>query len=194
MPTFEPSLELLKQLLLNPRYSILFLLLLIASVSDCRSYRIPNWLTFGGTTFALLYSLVVPFAPKLGFGWALGGYALGLCFMLPLYVLGAMGAGDVKLMAMVGAFLGLSDVIYAVLFVFALGGVMAVAHALWHQSLARMFSNTRLALRTLWFSTRGGQPPDAPNTNRPSVGKLPYALSIFLGTATFMVASQLGYA
>ena len=56
MTDFKALLELLGMLFADPRHSILLALLLIASISDCRSYRIPNWLTFGGTTFALLYS------------------------------------------------------------------------------------------------------------------------------------------
>ena len=65
--------HLQSRLLINPRYSILFALLLAASISDCRSYKIPNWLTFGGSAFALIYSVFSPFSPQRGFGsghWA----------------------------------------------------------------------------------------------------------------------------
>ena len=186
-------LELLGMLFADPRHSILLALLLIASISDCRSYRIPNWLTFGGTTFALLYSLVVPFSPQMGFGWALGGFALGLSFMLPLYMLGVMGAGDVKLMAMVGAFLGLNSTLYAVLLVFICGGVSALAYSAWRHSLQQLFSNVQLKLRTLLVSSLGGSPPDAAMSS-PSAGRLPYAVSISLGTLIFLIARQLGYA
>ena len=156
MKDISSLLELLAMLIINPRYSILFALLLAASISDCRSYKIPNWLTFGGSAFALIYSLVVPFSPQLGFGWSLGGFALGLSLMLPLYMLGMMGAGDVKLMAMVGAFLGMTHTLYAVLFVFASGGLAALVYALWHQSLLRMASNIKLSLTSMLFSTMGG--------------------------------------
>jgi prepilin peptidase CpaA len=193
MTDFKAVLELLAMLLADPRYSILLALLLIASISDCSSYRIPNWLTFGGTTFALLYSLVVPFSPQMGFGWALGGFALGLSFMLPLYMLGVMGAGDVKLMAMVGAFLGLNSTLYAVLLVFICGGVSALAYSAWRHSLQQLFSNVQLKLRTLLVSSLGGSPPDAAMSS-PSAGRLPYAVSISLGTLIFLIARQLGYA
>jgi prepilin peptidase CpaA len=193
MTDFKAVLELLAMLLADPRYSILLALLLIASISDCSSYRIPNWLTFGGTTFALLYSLVVPFSPQMGFGWALGGFALGLSFMLPLYMLGVMGAGDVKLMAMVGAFLGMTNTLYAVLLVFICGGLLALAYSAWRHSLRRLFSNVGLKLRTLLVSSFGGLHPHAAMTG-PSAGRLPYAVSITLGTLIFLLARQLGYA
>ena len=194
MNQIDSLLELLRMLLSDPRYSVLFTLLLLASVSDCRSYRIPNWLTLGGTAFALAYSVAVPFSPRLGFGWALGGMALGLCFMLPLYVLGVMGAGDVKLMAMVGAFLGLYSTFYAVLFVFAVGGFAAVAYAVWSRSLVRMAGNVRRALQTMVFSTLAGFRPAAAMPPGASVGRMPYAVSISLGTLAYVLAHQLGYA
>jgi prepilin peptidase CpaA len=169
-------------------------LLLIASISDCRSYKIPNWLTFGGSAFGLIYSVFVPFSPQLGFGWALGGFALGLSLMLPLYMLGMMGAGDVKLMAMVGAFLGMTHTLYAVLFVFVSGGLAAVVYALWHQSLLRMAGNIKLSLTSMLFSTMGGMRPQMPVLGNESIGKLPYAVSITVGTTAFLIANQLGYA
>jgi prepilin peptidase CpaA len=194
MKDLTSLLELLGMLLINPRYSILFALLLAASISDCRSYKIPNWLTFGGSAFALIYSFFIPFSPQLGLGWSLGGFALGLSLMLPLYMLGMMGAGDVKLMAMVGAFLGMTHTLYAVLFVFVSGGIAALAYALWHQSLQRLASNIKLALSALLFSTMGGLRPQMTPMGNESIGKLPYAVSITFGTTAFLVANQLGYA
>ena len=193
MKDISSGVELLAMLLNNPRYSILFVLLLIASISDCRSYKIPNWLTFGGSAFALIYSAVVPFTPQLAFGWALGGFALGLSLMLPLYMLGMMGAGDVKLMAMVGAFLGMTHTLYAVLFVFVSGGLAALVFALWHRSLPRMLGNIKLTLESMMLSTIGGMRPQMPMVHGASVGKLPYAVSITFGTTAFLIANQLGY-
>jgi prepilin peptidase CpaA len=194
MKDMSSVVELIGLLLKDPRYSILFVLLLVASISDCRSYKIPNWLTFGGSAFALIYSAVVPFTQQLGFGWALGGFALGLSFMLPLYMLGMMGAGDVKLMAMVGAFLGMTQTLYAVLFVFVSGGLAALVFALWHRSLPRMLGHIKLALESMLMSTMGGMRPQIPALGKQSIGKLPYAVSITFGTTAFLIANQLGYA
>jgi prepilin peptidase CpaA len=194
MNDLASALELLGMLFSNPRYSILCALLLIAAISDCRSYKIPNWLTFGGSAFALIYSAMVPFSPQLGLGWSLGGLALGLSLMLPLYMLGMMGAGDVKLMAMVGAFLGMTHTLYAVLFVFAAGGLGALAFALWHQSLPRMLGHIKQTLGAVLMSTMGGLRPQLGLAEGQSIGKLPYAVSIFAGTTAFLIANQLGYA
>ena len=102
----QALLSLLWMLLSDPRILVLFALLLIASVNDWRSYRIPNWLTFGGWLFALLSGVLMARTPSAGAIQALSGLALGFVLLLPCYALGVMGAGDVKLMAMVGAFLG----------------------------------------------------------------------------------------
>jgi prepilin peptidase CpaA len=190
MKDFLSLLEQLGMLLINPRYSILLALLLAASISDCRSYKIPNWLTFGGSAFALIYSFFIPFSPQFGLGWSLGGFSLGLSLVLPLYMLGMMGAGDVKLMAMVGAFVGITHTLYVVLFVFVTGGITSLAYAIWHQSLQRLASNIKLALSTLLFSTMGGLRPQMTPMDKESIGKLPYAVSIFLGTTAFLIAHQ----
>ena len=192
MKYFSSSLDLLGMLIINPRYSILLALLLVASVSDCRRYKIPNWLTFGGSAFALLYSFFIPFSPQFGFGWSLGGFALGLSFMLPLYMLGMMGAGDVKLMAMVGAFLGMTQTIYAVLFVFVSGGLLAFVFALWHQSLLLMARHLKQAMTSMLFSTMGAMRSPVLAASDESEGQWPYALSITFGTTAFLIAQQMG--
>src|SRR4051794_29272710 len=130
MDEFHSVIELLAMLIVEPRtgvlLGVLLFLLVIASVSDCRTHKIPNWLTVIGAAFGLVYNTAVPSSPYAGFLWSLEGLALGLLIMLPFYVLRAMGAGDVKLMAMVGAFLGVPDTFYAVLFTFIAGGVTAL--------------------------------------------------------------------
>ena len=100
---------------------------LVATIIDLRTRRIPNVLTAGmsGLGIALAATGVSGVTP-LG---ALGGFALGLLLMMPGYMLGATGAGDVKLMAAVGAILGPALVITAFLFTAVTGGVLALAVA-----------------------------------------------------------------
>ena len=193
MKDISSWVELLSLLLSNPRYSLLLGLLVIASVSDCRHYKIPNWLTLGGSVSALIYSTFMPFSPQQGLGWSLGGFSLGLIFMLPLYILGMMGAGDVKLMAMVGAFLGMTHTLYALQFVVVSGGLAALAFALWHQSLLRLVGNIKLSLTSLLPSTKGGFRLQVTGVGQESVGKFPNAVSITFGTTAYLIANQLGY-
>ena len=110
--------------LTDARLALLVVLLMLAAFIDVRTFRIPNWLTYCGAAIglalgaAIQWRLLGPVWAFDGFLWSLGGLAAGLALMQPMYALRVMGAGDVKLMAMAGAFLGLGQVVPAVLCVF----------------------------------------------------------------------------
>src|SRR5215207_2696083 len=73
---------------------------------------------------------------------SLGGLVLGLVLMMPGHVLGATGAGDVKLMAAVGAIVGPGLVVPAFVFTCVAGGVLAVAVAISRRRLAETVAGT----------------------------------------------------
>ena len=185
--------ELLAMLVMQPRTGVLFALLLIAAINDYRYYRIPNWLTGGGIIFALLLSTVVPFYKGQGFIWALGGMAIGFAAMFPMYALRIMGAGDVKLMAMVGAFLGVTDAVHAVLYSLVAGGAGALIFSLANGTGLRMLANLKSAAYMMMISATAGIRPDLKLPPGQSVGKLPFGVCICAGSAGFVVARQLGY-
>ncbi|QAU33459.1 A24 family peptidase [Janthinobacterium sp. 17J80-10] len=186
-------LELLAMLAVDPRNAVLFVLLVTAAIHDVRTYRIPNWLTLGGAAFGLTYSVFVPFPMHGGFLWAFGGLALGLVLMIPMYALKAMGAGDVKLMAMAGSFLGVHDVIFAVLATFILGGILALGFALARGVLGSMLGNIKQLLQTMTVSALAGTVGTGQVAVDNSVGKLPYGVSICIATIGYVVARQLGF-
>ena len=194
MQDFDSSIKVLAMLVKEPRTAVLFALLVIASVSDYRTHKIPNWLTAGGIVFALIYSAAVPFSRDHGFLWALGGLLLGFVIMLPCYLLRIMGAGDVKLMAMVGAFLGVTDILPAVIFSFITGGIAALVFALYNKALLRMLGNVKNVSQMMMLSAIGGFRPDVQIEAGKSVGKLPYGICISIGTITYLVGKQLGFA
>jgi prepilin peptidase CpaA len=130
-----------------------------------------------------------------GFLLALAGLGTGLALLLPLYALRIMGAGDVKLMAAVGAFLGLPDVLFAIVWSFIAGGVAAIAFALYHRSSRRMAANVAAIVQWMAFAAMAGVRP-APELagRRASIGKLPYAVSIAAGTTGWLLARLAGLA
>ena len=83
--------------------------LVVAAVIDGIKLKVPNWITFPMIITGWIYSVWA--APSLGmtwyegFGWSLFGTAVGLALLLPAYAIGGMGAGDVKLLAGVGAWM-----------------------------------------------------------------------------------------
>lgn len=192
MDEFGAFLELLGMLFTDPRTGVLLVLLAAAAVFDYRTYRIPNWLTGGGIVFALVYNTAVPPSMHADWTFAPAGMLLGFAALLPMYAIRAMGAGDVKLMAMAGAFLGFAGALYALLFSLIAGGIAALAYSLRKRALGRMLGNTREVLRgMLWSSVAGSGPRLQPGA-APSVGKLAYGISIAAGTATYVIARQFG--
>jgi prepilin peptidase CpaA len=101
--------------------------LAVAVVTDTRSRRIPNWLTGSMMVagIALAFSGMGAVTP----GQAALGIGAGLLLMLPGHIIGATGAGDVKLMAAVGGFVGPALALNAFLGTAVAGGVFAVAVA-----------------------------------------------------------------
>lgn len=193
MQEFFSAIELLVMLLSDLHTGVLIAMLALAAVIDIRSYRIPNWLTASGIVFALVYNGLAPVSPQQGFLWALEGMGIGFLLTLPLYVLKTMGAGDVKLMAMVGAFVGMPAVLYTVLASFIVGGLAAIAYALWHRAMGRMLGNVAAVAQNMMLTVVGGMRPEAQLQVGASIGKLPYGVSIATGTTGFLVARQLGF-
>ena len=110
--------------------STLLVLLTIALLSDLRDRRIPNVLVVIGLVIGLVGHTWN--AGIGGFMVASSGACVGLLCLLPFYVTGGMGAGDVKLMAMCGAFLGPLNVTVAAVVSMTVGGVLGIVWFFWH--------------------------------------------------------------
>jgi prepilin peptidase CpaA len=113
---------------------------LVATVIDIRTRRIPNALT--ATMAGVGIGLAAAGLSGMSLGTAALGFVVGLALMLPGHLLGATGAGDVKLMAAIGAIVGPGIVINAFLFTAVAGGVLAVAVALRRRRLSATLATT----------------------------------------------------
>jgi prepilin peptidase CpaA len=102
---------------------ILAVVLVLATWFDVSQKKIPNWLTVGGTVAALVLRGVMGAG---AFGTGLLGGLLGLSLGVLLFALGAMGAGDGKLLATVGACLGLGAFVQAIPLIGLGGGLLAL--------------------------------------------------------------------
>ena len=193
MDELKSLAELLWMLLTEPRTGILLLLLGTAAWTDVRSYRIPNWLTGFGLLAGLLLSVWNVPHPMQGLMLAFGGVALGLFALLPLYLIRVLGAGDVKLMAMVGAFLGLPGTLHALAFVLVTGGLVAIAYALSRRIGRQVLANLRQITTSVALAAMTGVPANG-LAGFQSAGRVPYGVSICLGTVAYVLAHQLGMA
>lgn len=113
---------------------------LAATIVDIRTRRIPNELT--AAIAGVGVGLAAAGASGISVWASMAGFALGLALMMPGHALGATGAGDVKLMAAVGAVVGPSTVVTAFLFTALAGGVLALAVAVRRRRLGATLAGT----------------------------------------------------
>jgi prepilin peptidase CpaA len=149
----------------------------LAVVFDLKERRVPNWLTFGGALVALGMRGVLEGLP--GLESAALGWIVGLALFLPLFVLGGMGAGDVKLLATLGAFVGPLSAAWMALYGSIAGGVMALI-------VAVATGYLRTAVRNIWFmltvwSTIGVRPVEGLTLDNGRGPRLAYAVPIGVG-------------
>lgn len=164
--------------------STLLLLLAFAAWHDLSTHRIPNILTGMGVVLGMGYQVLG--SGSAGALSAVEGMGMGLMMFLPFYLMRAMGAGDVKLMAMVGVWLGPGGTIGAVLGSFIAGGVMAVVFAMKSGVLKNLIRNVALLLPGM-FSRQGRADGTVAFGLHRSLGKLPYGVAIALGTTGFLI-------
>lgn len=155
------------------------LALLTASISDLRNNRIPNWLTLTAIVVGLSWHA---FSAGLnGFLSGFYGLALGMAFLMAFYLLGGTGAGDVKLMGAVGAFLGPWGVLNAFLWTALAGGVYSLGMILFDSRLKPMRMALASTATHFFYSKRL-------TYNKPEIvgrrPKLCYGVAIAVGTIT----------
>ena len=149
----------------------------VACVVDVRTARIPNVLTATSLAAAVVAHAVVPGGH--GLGAVLGGAVTGLAAFFPIFALGGLGGGDVKLMGALGAWLGWEPVVWTALYTAIAGGVLALVWSLAHGYLRRAASNLR-ALGTFWL-VAGVRPMPDLTLDEGRGPRLPYAVPILAG-------------
>ncbi|MGI5922035.1 MAG: A24 family peptidase [Syntrophomonadaceae bacterium] len=161
---------------------ILLGLILIAVWFDVKERRIPNRVILAGLIAAMLNHLLR--GDYMGFLLSIKGLALGIGLLIVPYLLGGLGAGDVKLLGMIGALKGGPFVINTFLWMALIGGIIAVI-ILMHRQLLK---ETVLRLvRGLFLSWLGaGKFFDSVNQKEISV-YYPYGVAIGLGVVATYV-------
>jgi prepilin peptidase CpaA len=150
--------------------------LTLATIFDLALQRIPNALTLPTMAFGIIYFIFLNGMD--GFLHSTSGLLLGLALLLPVYIIGGMGAGDVKLMGTVGSILGPKGVFVAFLYSAIVGGVYALFILARSKALSQTAGRYGLMLKGYLCT---GQLTYIPQNK----GKLPplcYGLAIFLGT------------
>lgn len=157
---------------------LLPLLLVAAAAADVRQHRIPNALTLGSAILGLM--LWGRHEGIEGIATGIAGWAVGAALFLPIYLLRGIGAGDIKLMAAVGTYLGVHHAFWAGIAVALAGGIMAAAVALSQRRLGAAVRDSLLILTGRLPAAKVGS-TTAPHQT------IPYGLAIAGGTMFYML-------
>jgi prepilin peptidase CpaA len=174
--------------------------MIVAAVIDGWKLKVPNWLTFpvilGGLLLGLAHNFEgLPGTGEGGIGAALAGVGLGFLLLFPVYAIGGMGAGDVKMQmgfgSWIGAFYGAKAGLWIVWWSFALaaiiGGVIAAGMILLRGDFRKNLANTRAILGDLTKAESFGQVTDNAARRKPTLHLLPYGIPLCLGFIAHLV-------
>jgi prepilin peptidase CpaA len=162
------------------------IVLIVAAVIDGWKLKVPNWITFPLVLAGWLYGFAWGDPGSwTGLGYSLAGTAVGLALLLPLYAVGGMGAGDVKLLAGVGAWMGSTVTLHAFCLSAVVGGVIALGMVCWKRGW-RKHRNQFLGICTEILTIRDPQQLSAIAAERKSTMLLlPYGIPIAIGTIAY---------
>ena len=149
-----------------------------ASITDVTTRRIPNMLTFGAAAAALLVRGVLFGMP--GVIDASAGWLTGFIIVFPLFFVRGLGAGDVKLIAALGAWFGAVDAVWLALYTAVVGGIVGIGYSLARGYLRTALTNIKV-IGSHWMYS-GFQPVPGITLDNAERPRLPYALPIFFGT------------
>jgi len=153
------------------------LVALVGAVTDIRSARIPNRLTYTALLAALPLRTALLGLAGLKSG-IIGMLVAGGLFLL-LYTLGAMGGGDMKLMAAVGAWVGSTQVMTLILAAALAGGVLAIGRIIFRNMVGQTLRNT---MQLIYYRlTSGLQPHPELNVKSSGSQRVPYGVAIAVG-------------
>ncbi len=144
---------------------------------DLRTYRIPNYLTFSTALAGLVFQIA--FYGLSGLGNGLLGLVLGFFLLFPVYLLGGMGAGDVKALAALGTWLGPGLTLMLFLYMAMAGGVLALGVLIYKGILwAKLRQYWSYLVSFILFRPTGMSPGPGPKAEIPGI---PYGVAIALG-------------
>ena len=163
--------------------------LIVAAVIDGKQLKVPNWLTFPFVISGLIYSFVT-------FGWnglwlSLGGTAVGLALLMPAYAIGGMGAGDVKLLAGVGAWMYAKHTFWAFAYTTVIGAVLAVVMVLFSKSVRKHSKQFWMILSEIMVIRNPTKLSEIAAERKPSMKLLPYGIPIAIGSIAYFLCSGL---
>jgi prepilin peptidase CpaA len=177
----QPTLSATAQVLLAA-------LTLTAAVYDIRERRIPNWLVLAGIIAGFAWNLYS--GGWSGLGHAAEGLGLGFALYFPLYLLKARGAGDVKLLAAVGAIVGPGNCFWVFILTAILGGIIAMVILLLRGRVRHTFFNLSFLVSDLSKLRAPHRSSEELDVTTSRGLRLPHGAMIAVGVAAFIVMAE----
>jgi prepilin peptidase CpaA len=163
--------------------------LIVAAVIDGFELKVPNWVTFPLVISGWIYSVV--FAHTLGMtwyeglGWSLFGTVVGLALLMPAYAIGGMGAGDVKLLAGVGAWMHGEVTFYSFCITAIVGAVLAVLMVLARRAWKKHYAQFWMITGEIMTLRNADELSVIAAERKSSMLLLPYGIPIAIGTILY---------
>jgi prepilin peptidase CpaA len=157
--------------------------LVVAAVIDVWKLKVPNLITFPLIVSGWIFWAVM--GGWAGIGFSLVGTVVGLSLLLVPYAVGGMGAGDVKLLAGVGAWVGASTTFWAFCVSAMVGAVMAIAMMVWKRSYGKNSANLKQILFEFVYLRDISLIADSAAMRKSSMMLLPYGLPLAVGSIAY---------
>ena len=139
----------------------------LGGIYDLKSRRIPNWLTFG--TFLLALIINISHLRLHDFLNCVLGFLIGILLLLIPYIMGGMGAGDVKLLGAIGSLVGFKDIVLIFFYSAVCGLFLGLIWIVLRPSHLKFLITTGQILPTV-----------------DKKEKVPYGIAILLGTILYI--------
>jgi prepilin peptidase CpaA len=167
-------------------------LVIVAAIWDIRTRRIPNWLTLSGVILALAINTFIyqPVSTWFGVVFSLKGLGLAFGVYFVLYLLRAMGAGDVKLMAAVGAAAGWENWIGILVLTSVAGAVFGLILVAFKGRLRKTLGNLGIIVSSLGHGRAPYKETPELDVSSDKAMRLPHGALIALGTLGFLAAAM----
>jgi prepilin peptidase CpaA len=159
------------------------LVLVVAAVIDGWKLKVPNWITFPMILSGWAYSAYA--YGWEGIGWSLAGTGVGLALLLPAYSIGGMGAGDVKLLAGVGAWCWSTITLFSFCASAVVGGLLAVVMVVYHRKWSHHRDQFFGILSEISTIRDPNQLAAIAAARKSTMMLLPYGIPIAIGTIAY---------
>jgi prepilin peptidase CpaA len=176
-------LQLLESLGLNWHIWLVSAALVLAAVIDGWKLKVPNWLTFPLIIGGWIYSTA--YWGWTGLGLSLLGTAVGLALLLPAYAIGGMGAGDVKLLGGVGAWIWGTATFYAFCISAIIGGAIALLMIVWRRAWQHHAGQLQMILTEILVLRDPNKLAELAAERKATMLLLPYGIPIAIGTIMY---------